>query len=181
MSEISVDNVDVQPNAFETVAQVGAFQGVVGEQPINSGPATSVTSISGLRGDISIAAAAALAGFQITVSPSGTTITIGISVSATITPQNVNVAKLLIQGVGAVLTVAANAITPTNCIHNINNAGGLIKTINVPAGFTGVLWLIAGTVPYTTDATGNISRAITPAAGQATAYVYDGTLWNPDL
>lgn len=185
MSEFQVDNPDIQPNAFETVAQVGAFQNGLQQQA--AGPATSVASLNGLRGDVNLTAATAASGFQITISPSGTSDQLGISVASTITPTNISVSnnatvtKLLIQGVGTALTIAANTIAPTNSIHHVTNAL-LLKTITVPSGFTSGSIDIIPDAAFTYDATGNI---VVPAGGgtavinRTIRFTYDGSKWTP--
>lgn len=86
---------------------------------------------------------------------------------------------------GAVLSISGNAIVPTNNLHRVNDAGGLIKNITVPTGFvSGVVWLIAGATPPTADVTGNVGRAITTwATGQAIAFAYcpSSSKWYPTL
>lgn len=86
--------------------------------------------------------------------------------------------------VGAVLTISGNAVLATSPIHHVNDAGGLIKNISVNSTDppTSVA-LIAGVTPYTTDATGNVARALTPAAGQAVQFFYDpvAAKWYPSV
>jgi len=73
------------------------------------------------------------------------------------------------------LVITANVITPTALVNRVAAAGGLIKTITVPwPGFAGFIVLIAGTTPYTWDATANIAVAGTSTAtGRAMLFVYD--------
>jgi hypothetical protein len=85
-------------------------------------------------------------------------------------------------GQGAALAVSGNAITPTSHTHHVG--AGLIKNITLPTGFTaGCVILITGATPFTTDASGNIARATTPAAAQMVTMCYDpvAALWYPSL
>jgi len=78
---------------------------------------------------------------------------------------------------GANIT-SANTITPISNVFHVT-AANLIKTITVPANFRfGVIWIIADAA-FTTDLTGNISRAITATANTAYAFVWDGNKWTP--
>lgn len=73
------------------------------------------------------------------------------------------------------LPITANVITPTGLISKVADAGGLIKTITVPyAGFGGIIFLLAGTTPFTWDATGNIFAVGTStAAGRMMPFVFN--------
>jgi len=92
---------------------------------------------------------------------------------------------LFAQSEGAVLAISSNIITPTNAVHHINDAGGLIKTITLPSGFvSGTIYLIAGVTPPTVDTSGNCGRAVsTWAAGQMIAWTYSSSTskWYPSL
>ncbi len=78
---------------------------------------------------------------------------------------------------GANIT-SANTITPISNVFHVT-AANLIKTITVPTGMRfGVLWIIADAA-FTTDLTGNISRAITAVPNTAYAFVWDGSKWTP--
>lgn len=87
-----------------------------------------------------------------------------------------------LSGIGAVLAVAANAITPTSAIHHVG--AGLIKNITVPPGglASGTQLQIVPDAAYTYDATGNI---LVPAGGgtalinKLMTLVFDGTKWTP--
>jgi hypothetical protein len=109
---------------------------------------------------------------------------VGVGIKPTLA-NGLHVDKFLAQGEGATLTISSNAITLTNNVHHINNAGGLIKTINVPTGFVGgTIYLIAGTTPFTTDTSGNISRSVsTLATGQMLALTWtsSSSKWNPAI
>lgn len=90
--------------------------------------------------------------------------------------SNSSINALLEQEAGAALSISGNAITLTRNIHSVG--AGLLKTISPPGTFMskgGIVYLITGATPFTTDATGNIGRAITPAANTAVAFVYDGS------
>lgn len=87
------------------------------------------------------------------------------------------------QGEGASLVVSSNTITPVTSSHLVG--AGLIKTITVPAGFTGgPIYLMAGATPFTCDASGNIAKAVTGlTAGQVVIFYYslsDGK-WHPSF
>lgn len=71
--------------------------------------------------------------------------------------------------------ITANVIAPTALITKVADAGGLIKTITPPyPGFAGLLFLIAGTTPFTWDATGNIfALGTSTAAGRAMGFLFN--------
>jgi hypothetical protein len=79
-------------------------------------------------------------------------------------------------GIGPQLTISENTITPSNTIHHV--AGGLIKNITVPAGFTsGTIYLIPDAI-FTTDTSGNIRNALAASVGQVVLASYDGKKWS---
>lgn len=79
----------------------------------------------------------------------------------------------LLYGEGAALTVAGNAVAPTHEIHKVADTGGLIKNITLPLNFTdGTIIFIAGSTPFTMDATGNLFSALTPSVGDVVGCVY---------
>lgn len=81
------------------------------------------------------------------------------------------------QGTGAVLTIASNAIAPTNQVHHVG--AGLIKNITLPTGFTSGSVILIPDAAFTTDTTGNISLASTAVTNKAMIMTWDGTKWNP--
>lgn len=87
---------------------------------------------------------------------------------------------------GSDLTISTNTIAPTHNVHTVG--AGLIKTITVPGGWTlgKTITLLTGATPWTTDATGNIMRAISPAATQAVTFTLafnsiGQTRWFPSM
>lgn len=74
------------------------------------------------------------------------------------------------QTVGGAIA-SANTITVTNAIHHVTGTT-LIKTINLPQGFSGSITLIPDGA-FTTDATGNIAIASTAVVGKALILTYD--------
>lgn len=74
----------------------------------------------------------------------------------------------LVQGEGAVLNIAINAIAPTNSIHHVGTVN-VLKTITPPAGFvSGTVYLIPDAA-WTYDNTGNIIGAGTAVVGRTMA------------
>lgn len=79
---------------------------------------------------------------------------------------------------GSALTVSSNIITPTNTVHQVG--AGLIKFITVPAGFlSGNSIQLIPTAVFTTDASGNVSKATTAIIGQVMTVTLLGSTWYP--
>lgn len=78
-------------------------------------------------------------------------------------------------GEGAVLTIAGNAIAPTNAIHHVG--AGLIKNITVPTGFLSGTIILIPDAAFTWDATGNIATggALTAVVGKALICTYSSS------
>lgn len=79
----------------------------------------------------------------------------------------------LVESEGATLTFSTNAITPTDSIHQLG--AGLIKTINVPAGFTSGTIAFVPTAAFTYDATGNIIGTGTAVIGRTMFATYSAS------
>lgn len=79
---------------------------------------------------------------------------------------------------GSALSISTNTITPTSLTHQVG--AGLIKTITVPSGFaSGNCIQLVPTAAFTTDATGNVSKASTAVVGQVMTVCLLGTTWYP--
>lgn len=79
------------------------------------------------------------------------------------------------------LTISSNTIAPTSDVNSVG--AGLIKTITPLAGWTDgkSVTLLAGGTPWTTDVTGNITRAIAPGVNQAVTFYLYGSQWYPSI
>lgn len=81
-----------------------------------------------------------------------------------------------VQSVGLALP-SAPTIIPTNPVHHVSGTAA-VDTINVPAAFSGPLFLIPDDA-WTFVTGGNIGKAATAIPGQAMTVVYDFNLWWP--
>lgn len=77
------------------------------------------------------------------------------------------------------VTTLASAVTivPQSSIVHVTGTAQ-IKTISVPKGVLGQLWLIPAAA-FTTATGGNIAKASTAVANQLLIMVYDGSQWFP--
>jgi hypothetical protein len=90
----------------------------------------------------------------------------------------------LLEGSGAVLAIAANAVAPTNKQHHVG--AGLLKNITVPAGGLedGAVLQTVPDAAYTYDATGNINLPVgggTAVINKVMYFAWDAvnSKWNP--
>jgi len=73
------------------------------------------------------------------------------------------------------VAVVGGVFAPTTFISKVADAGGAIVTITPPyTGFAGLIFLIAGTTPFTWTAAGNIfALGTSTAAGRAMGFLFN--------
>jgi hypothetical protein len=82
-----------------------------------------------------------------------------------------------VQGVGTILA-SADTLMPTHPIHKVSGSHSPVRSIHVPPGFTGPLFLTP-TGSWAWDTSGNIALSGTAVVGKLLIMVYDGTAWYP--